>query len=62
MSSKVHSSRFSAGVWMGRPHDYLSRRRRFNKVANVVLVAVFSLLLAGIIVYTSNPGAFNGHR
>jgi membrane protein insertase Oxa1/YidC/SpoIIIJ len=38
--------------------DYLARRKMFRKIFTVVMVALFSLLAAGIIVYTSNPAGF----
>ena len=47
----------------GIPRDYLSRRRYFRKIANLVMILLLSLILAGFIIYTSNPGGFSsaGH-
>ena len=59
MSTKVHHSRsFFGGLFPAIPRDYLARRRRFRKMTNILLIAILSVLLAGIIVYTSNPGSF----
>jgi len=43
------------------PRDYMLRRRRLRAISNVVVITFLSLLLAGAILYTSNPGAFSPH-
>lgn len=60
MASKAHHSRpFLRIIFPPIPRDYLSRRRRFRNITNVLLIALFSLLLAGAILYTSSPA--KGH-
>lgn len=60
MSTKAHHSRsFFGGLFPAISRDYLARRRRTRNLTNFVLIAVLSLLLAGVIVYTSNPGSFS---
>jgi len=60
MSTKAHHSRsFFGGLFPAIPRDYLARRRRIRNLTNFLLIAVLSLLLAGVIVYTSNPGSFS---
>jgi len=43
----------------GLPRDYIARSRRSRRITNVVMITVLSFLLAAIIVYASNPGAFS---
>jgi len=38
--------------------DYITRRRRARTISNVLLIVLFSVLLAGMILYTSNPASF----
>jgi len=40
------------------PRDYIARRRRSRRITNVIMITVLSFLLAALIVYASNPGAF----
>jgi hypothetical protein len=59
MSTRAHNSRSLFGYrWPAIPRDYLLRRRMFRTISNVVMVVILSILLAGVIVYTSNPGSF----
>jgi len=54
MSGKTHSetrSPFSLGI----PRDYLDRRRLFRKVSGVAMIVMFSLLVAGLLVYALDP-------
>lgn len=59
MSSRSHHSHSLLGLhhrWLS--HDYIARHRRIRAIFTVVLIALLSLLLAAMIVYTSNPGGF----
>jgi hypothetical protein len=58
-----HSSTLFSSRWPNIPRDYLSRRRYFRKISNFVMILLLSLILAGFIIYTSNPGGFSsaGH-
>jgi hypothetical protein len=59
MGTRAHNSRSFFGYrWPAIPRDYLLRRRMFRTISSVVMVVVLSILLAGMIVYTSNPGSF----
>jgi len=59
MSTKVHHSRFFLGYRLSAvPRDYLMRRRMFRKISGIGVVIVLSLLLAGVIIYSSNPSGF----
>ena len=59
MSTKVHHSRFFLGYRLPAvPRDYLMRRRMFRKISAIVMVIVLSLLVAGVIIYSSNPSGF----
>jgi len=40
------------------PRDYLTRRKRFRTIFTVIVLALFSILAAAIIVYTSSPSSF----
>jgi hypothetical protein len=63
MSSKTHYSRYLFGQrWLSVPRDYLSRRRYFRKISNIVMILFLSLLVAGFIIYTSNPQGFGSIR
>ncbi len=58
-----HSRTLFGYRWPNIPRDYLARRRYFRKISNVVMILLLSLILAGFIIYTSNPGGFSspGH-
>lgn len=58
-----HSRTLFGYRWLNIPRDYLSRRRYFRKISNLVMILLLSLILAGFIIYTSNPGGFSsaGH-
>jgi len=59
MSTKAHNSRFFLGYrWPAVPRDYLMRRRMFRKISGIVMVLLLSLLVAGVIIYSSNPSGF----
>jgi len=40
------------------PRDYLARRKLFRTISNVLMIVLFSLAIAGVIVYTSDPSSF----
>lgn len=64
MSSKVHHQRSLLSSFLPHMrHDYIMRHRRIRAISNIVLITILSLLLAGMILYTSNPGGFSplGH-
>jgi hypothetical protein len=58
-----HSRTRLGSRWPNIPRDYLSRRRYFRKISSVVMILLLSLILAGFIIYTSDPGGFSsaGH-
>lgn len=59
MSSKAHHSRsFFTQLLPPIPHDYLARRRWFRKLSTTLMIIVLSLVVAGLIIYTSNPSGF----
>ena len=60
MGTRVHHSRSFFGIlFPPMPRDYLLRRRRIRAIYDVVVIVLLSILLAGVIVYTSNPGSFS---
>ena len=61
MSSRHQSRSLLAHIFPPMPRDYMLRRRRLRAISNVVVITFLSLLLAGAILYTSNPGAFSPH-
>jgi hypothetical protein len=64
MGTRSSHSRTLLGYrWPNIPRDYLSRRRYFRKILNVVMILLLSFILAGFIIYNSNPGGFSspGH-
>ena len=72
----IHSGNRVSGTLRGRarhsrsyfhllptiPRDYLARRRMFRNISNVLMIVFLSLLIAGIIVYTSDPTSFSLFR
>jgi len=59
MRTKAHHSRFFFGYRLPAvPRDYLLRRRMFRKISGIVVVILLSLLVAGVIIYSSNPSGF----
>ena len=59
MSTRTHNSHSLFGYrWPVLPRDYLHRRRMVRRISNVVMVVILSILVAGVIIYTSNPGGF----
>lgn len=59
LRGKVRHSRRVFGFLPAIPHDYIERRRMFRNISNVLLIVFLSLLIAGIIVYSSNPTSFS---
>jgi len=41
------------------PRHYLARRRLFRRISDVLMIVLLSLVIAGIIVYTSDPTSFS---
>lgn len=37
------------------PRDYLARRKMYRKISGVVMIALLSLLVAGVLVYYADP-------
>jgi hypothetical protein len=56
---KAHHSHSSFHFLPAIPRDYLARRRLFRTISNVVMIVFFSLVIAGVIVYTSDPTSFS---
>jgi hypothetical protein len=57
MGTRTHSSRsFFSQLKPAIPRDYLARRRMFRNISNVLMIVLLSALVAGVIIYTSNPG------
>jgi len=54
MSSKAQHE-YRSSFPQGAPKDYLARRKMFRKISGIVMTALFSLLVAGLIVYWSDP-------
>lgn len=54
MSSKQQHE-FRSPFSQSAPKDYLARRKMFRKISGIVMTALFSLLVAGLIVYWSDP-------
>ena len=42
-----------------RRRDYLTRRRLFRHISNVLMIVMLSLFVAGLIIYTSDPTSFS---
>jgi hypothetical protein len=60
MSTRAHNTRSFLGYrWPAVPRDYLARRRWSRKISTIVMIVVLSVLLAGVIIYSSNPGSFS---
>jgi hypothetical protein len=57
--SRTHHSRTSFHFPFTVPRDYLARRRMFRNISNVLMIVFLSLLIAGVIVYTSDPTSFS---
>jgi hypothetical protein len=56
MSTRANNSRSFLGYrWNAVPRDYLARRRRSRKISTVLMILIFSILVAGIIIYTTTP-------
>ena len=54
MGSKgQHDYRFSLSH--GVPGDYLARRKQIRKISGIVMIFLFSVLVAGLILYYSDP-------
>ncbi|HEU0367709.1 MAG TPA: hypothetical protein VFR42_00760 [Candidatus Acidoferrum sp.] len=50
-----HSFHFLPAI----PRDYLARRRMFRNISNVLMIVLLSLIIAGVIIYTSDPNSFS---
>jgi len=60
MNTRTHNTRSFLGYrWPAVPRDYFARRRWSRKISTIAMIAVLSILLAGIIIYSSNPGSFS---
>jgi len=59
--SKIHSHS-SLRFLPAMPRDYLARRKLFRTISNVLMIVLFSLIIAAIIVYTSDPTSFSLFR
>jgi hypothetical protein len=59
MRGRAHHSRSSFHFLPTIPRDYLARRRMFRTISNVLMIVLFSLVIAGVIVYTSDPTSFS---
>lgn len=56
---KIQHSHSSFHILPAIPHDYLARRKLFRNISNVLMIVLFSLIIAGIIIYTSDPDSFS---
>ena len=56
---KIHHSHSLFHILPAIPHDYLARRKLFRNISDVLMIVLFSLIIAGIIVYTSDPTSFS---
>jgi len=56
---KIQHSHASFRLLPAIPRDYLARRKLFRNISNVLMIVLFSLIIAGIIVYTSDPASFS---
>ena len=59
LRSKSQHSHSSFHFLPAIPRDYLARRKLFRNVSNVLMIVLFSLIIAGVIVYTSDPTSFS---
>ena len=50
-----HSFHFLPAI----PRDYLGRRRMFRNISNVLMIVLLSLIIAGVIIYTSDSNSFS---
>jgi len=58
-NNKTHHSHSSFHFLPTIPRDYLARRKLFRNISNVLMIVLFSLIIAGFIVYTSDPTSFS---
>jgi len=58
-NGRDHHSRLSFLSLPSIPRGYLERRRFFRKISSVLMIVIFSLLVAGFIVYSSDPASFS---
>lgn len=56
---KLRHSRLVFPILPKIPRDYLARRKLFRTISNVLMIVLFSLIVAGIIVYSSDPLSFS---
>lgn len=63
MSSRTpHHSRHLGSLWPGLPREHFARRRMIRTIFEVVVIAILSIIVAGIIVYNSDPAGFSTLR
>jgi ABC-type lipoprotein release transport system permease subunit len=43
--------------WNPVSRDYLARQRRIRQISTIVMTVIFSIVVAAIIIYSSNPGS-----
>ena len=57
MTTKANNSRSFLGYRLNPvPHDYLARRRRVRQISSIIMTLILSIVVAAIIIYSSNPG------
>jgi len=56
---KLRHSRSAFHILPAIPRDYLARRKLFRTISSVLMIVLFSLIIAGIIVYSSDPESFS---
>lgn len=54
MGSKAQHD-FRSPFLHGVPRDYLARRKMYRKISGIVMLVLFSVLVAGLILYYSDP-------
>jgi hypothetical protein len=60
MTTRANNSRSFLGYRLNLlPQDYLARRRRIRQISTIVMTVIFSVVVAAIIIYSSNsnPGS-----
>jgi hypothetical protein len=60
MTTRANNSRSFLGYRLNPlPQDYLARRRRIRQISTIVMTVIFSVVVAAIIIYSSNsnPGS-----
>jgi len=58
MTTRANNSRSFLGYRLNPvPHDYLARRRRIRRISTIVMTVIFSIVVAAIIIYSSNSNS-----